>query len=74
MSKITIGTRVMFTSVVVRQAGHSARTANMRGDVLSIAGKVATVDCGDTFTSEDGRTVRSIPLANLAPARLPVAD
>ena len=42
--------------------------------VLSIAGKVATVDCGDTFTSEDGRTVRSIPLANLAPARLPVAD
>ena len=53
MSKITIGTRVMFTSAVVRQAGHSARTANMRGDVLSIAGKVATVDCGDTFTSED---------------------
>ena len=60
MSKITIGTRVMFTSAVVRQAGHSARTANMRGDVLTIAGKVATV--------------RSIPLANLAPARLLVAD
>ena len=52
MSKITIGTRVMFTSAVVRQAGHSARTANMRGDVLSIAGKVATVDCGDTFMSD----------------------
>ena len=68
MKKITIGSRVMFSAAVVRQAGHCARTANMRGTVLSIAGRVATVDCGDTFTSDDGRSVRGVPLANLVPA------
>jgi hypothetical protein len=72
MSKVVIGAHVMFSQAVVRQSGHSARTANMRGVVLAIAGKTATVDCGVTFTSEDGRSVRGIPLVNLALARLPV--
>lgn len=65
---ITVGMRVMFSSFVLRQTGHSDRVAKMRGVVLEISGRVASVDCGDTFISEDGRNVRSVPVANLVPA------
>ena len=61
------GDKVCFRSAVVARSGHDKRTADMRGVIVEFTsgGKVARVDCGNTYTAEDGRTVRGIPVANL---------
>ena len=71
-ARIEVGSKVLFNQVVIRRLGHDKRAADMRGVVLEIAGNrhVAVVDCGDTYTSEDGRKIRSFPLANLALDRI----
>jgi hypothetical protein len=65
--KIKINDIVMFTDEVVKRVGHDKRTADMRGKVLSIVsnGKVAKVDTGKTFTSDEGISIRYIPIANM---------
>jgi len=65
--KIKIDDIVMFTDEVVKRVGHDKRTADMRGKVISIVsgGKVAKVDTGKTFISEEGNSIRYIPIANL---------
>ena len=64
---LSVGTQVKFCESVVRTCGHDARVANMRGTVLAFIanGKAVKVDCGDTYISEEGRKVRSIPVNNL---------
>lgn len=69
IGKLAIGSRVKFKNSVVRQSNHDKRVADMRGVIVDIYsnGKVASVDTGNTFLSEDGRNIRGIPLANLEP-------
>ena len=64
---LKIGDKVCFKTSVVKRVQGDVTTAGMRGVVVEIVcdGKVARVDCGNTFTSEDGRTIRGIPVANL---------
>jgi hypothetical protein len=66
-SMIKIGDKVVFKNSVVVRAGHDKYIADMRGEVLEIMGygKIAKVDCGNTFVGQDGKTVRFIPIANL---------
>jgi len=59
--------RVAFTQDVIRRARDQARTANMRGTILEVYGRVARVDTHGTYPNEDGKSIRWIPLANLTP-------
>ena len=61
---------VMFSDDVVRRLGHTKAVADARGLVLEVAGSVAKVDFQGTWTkSEDGSTVRHVPVANLSLAK-----
>ena len=64
---IKIGDKVCFKNSVVIRAEHDKYIADMRGEVLDIIvyGKIAKVECGETFTGQDGKTVRYISIANL---------
>lgn len=68
MAVIKTGVAVRFAPSVVRRCGGT--TKDMRGVVLRLVshGKVAVVDCGNTYPADDGRTVRSIPSNNLVGA------
>lgn len=59
--------RVAFTQAVIRRTHDQARTANMRGTILEVDGRVARVDTHGTYPNEDGESIRWIPLANLTP-------
>ena len=62
---LRVGDKVGFAaSVVARTEGHAA---SMRGTIVrfSANGQIAFVECGETFISEDGRTLRGIPTHNL---------
>ena len=66
MCKIKEGDKVMFADAVVKRCGHSKYVADMRGTVVKVIdNRIARVDCGDTYISEEGNRVRSIPCANL---------
>ena len=65
MNKFSIGDRVVFARDVVRRLGHDKPTADARGRVVEIDGRVVGVDFGRTFVRADGETVRYIPAANL---------
>ena len=62
------GDKVCFNAKTVKRSGYAKRTSDMRGVVIEMLshGKVARVDCGDTFLSEDGRSSRCIPTSNLS--------
>ena len=60
------GDEVVFKGAVIKRMGHDPRTVAMKGVVLSVKENTVQVDCRGTFDSEDGRSVRWIPVANLA--------
>lgn len=66
MSKFSVGDRVAFARDVVRRVGHDKHTADARGRVVAIDGRVVAVDFGQTMMRDDGATVRYVPAANLA--------
>ena len=61
---ITIGARVAFTGAVIRRCQHDPVTVGMRGTVLGIDGRVARVDCGQSYPDHPSG-IRWIPVANL---------
>lgn len=63
--KLQQGDNVKFSPAVVKRVGGFA--SDMRGVILSIhpSGKTASVETFGTWSDEDGRSVRGIPLANL---------
>jgi hypothetical protein len=64
--KFSIGDNVAFARDVVRRLGHDKPTADARGRVVAIDGRVVAVDFGRTFVRpDDGATVRYVPAANL---------
>jgi ribosomal protein S3 len=65
MIKFSIGDNVAFSRAVVRRLGHDKHTADARGRVVEIDGRVVGVDFGRTFVRDDGATVRYVPAANL---------
>ena len=65
MSKFSVGDRVAFARDVVRRVGHDKHTADARGRVVAIDGRVVAVDFGQTMVRADGETVRYVPAANL---------
>ena len=65
MNKFSIGDRVAFSRDVVRRLGHDKPTADARGRVVAIDGRVVAVDFGKTMMRDDGATVRYVPAANL---------
>jgi|LakMenEpi03Aug12_release.lakeMendotaPanAssembly.Ray.scaffolds.fasta_scaffold187594_4 hypothetical protein len=65
MSKFSVGDRVAFARAVVRRLGHDKPTADARGRVVAIDGRVVAVDFGRTMVRDDGATVRYVPAANL---------
>jgi hypothetical protein len=65
MIKFSIGDNVAFSRAVVRRLGHDKHTADARGRVVEIDGRVVAVDFGRTFVRDDGATVRYVPAANL---------
>lgn len=65
MSKFSVGDRVAFARAVVRRLGHDKYTADARGRVVAVDGRVVAVDFGQTFKRDDGETVRYVPAANL---------
>jgi hypothetical protein len=69
--KIRINDRVMFKDEVVKRSGHDKRTADMRGVVVGLysGGMVAQVETNGTYISEDGRSLRGIPVNNLTLAK-----
>ena len=65
MSKFSIGDKVAFARAVVRRLGHDKPTADARGRVVAIDGRVVAVDFGQTMVRADGASVRYVPAANL---------
>ena len=65
MSKFSVGDKVAFSRDVVRRLGHDKPTADARGRVVEIDGRVVGVDFGRTFVRADGVSVRYVPAANL---------
>lgn len=65
MTKFLIGDNVAFSRAVVRRLGHDKRTADARGQVVAIDGRVLAVDFGQTLVRDDGAVVRWVPAANL---------
>lgn len=65
MSKFSVGDRVAFARAVVRRLGHDKPTADARGRVVAIDGRVMAVDFGQTMVRADGASVRYVPAANL---------
>jgi hypothetical protein len=65
MNKFSIGDNVAFSRAVVRRLGYDKPTADARGRVVEIDGRVVAVDFGRTFVRDDGATVRYVPAANL---------
>jgi hypothetical protein len=65
MKTFSIGDNVAFSRAVVRRLGHDKPTADARGRVVAIDGRVVAVDFGRTFVRDDGETVRFVPAANL---------
>jgi hypothetical protein len=66
MKKFSIGDRVAFARDVVRRLGYDKYTADARGHVVAIDGRVVAVDFGQTMVRpDDGATVRYVPAANL---------
>jgi hypothetical protein len=65
--KLSVGDEIKFAPAVVKRVGGDARTKNMRGVIIEIVsgGKVALVDTRGTLVSEEGNSVRAIPMANL---------
>ena len=64
--KFSIGDRVAFSRAVVRRLGYDKPTADARGRVVEIDGRVVAVDFGQTFVRpDDGASVRYVPAANL---------
>jgi len=65
--KLQINDKVMFTDEVVKRVNHDKRTADMRGIIIKIVsgGKVAMVETNGTYVSEEGNSLRGIPIANL---------
>jgi hypothetical protein len=63
--KFSIGDSVAFSRVVVKRLGYDKHTADARGRVVEIDGRVVAVDFGQTFVRADGETVRYVPAANL---------
>jgi len=59
-----INDRVAFTGAVIRRTMHNPITVAMRGTVLHIDGRVARVDCGQSFPDHP-TGIRWIPVANL---------
>lgn len=66
--KLKKGDYVMFSDSVVSRAGHDKTIADMRGIVIDIVshGAVAVVDTNGTFISEEGKSIRYIPVKNLS--------
>ena len=62
--KMKINDRVAFTGAVIRRTMHDPITVAMRGTVLGIDGRVARVDCGQSFPDHP-TGIRWIPVANL---------
>jgi hypothetical protein len=65
MRKFSVGDRVAFSRAVVKRLGYDKPTADARGRVVEIDGRVVAVDFGRTFVRADGETVRFVPAANL---------
>ncbi|OBQ41683.1 MAG: hypothetical protein AN484_20395 [Aphanizomenon flos-aquae WA102] len=65
MKTFLIGDNVAFSRDVVRRLGHDKPTADARGRVMAIDGRVVAVDFGRTMVRADGETVRYVPAANL---------
>lgn len=65
MKTFSVGDRVAFARDVVRRLGHDKPTADARGRVVTVDGRVVAVDFGQTFKRDDGETVRYVPAANL---------
>lgn len=65
MIKFSVGDNVAFARAVVKRLGYDKYTADARGRVVAIDGRVVAVDFGHTFKRDDGETVRYIPAANL---------
>jgi hypothetical protein len=63
--KFSIGDNVAFSRAVVKRLGYDKPTADARGRVVEIDGRVIGVDFGRTFVRDDGATVRFVPAANL---------
>jgi hypothetical protein len=63
--KFSIGDNVAFSRAVVRRLGYDKYTADARGRVVAIDGRVVAVDFGRTMVRADGETVRYVPAANL---------
>ncbi len=59
------GDKVRFKGAVIKRTMHDGRVVAMRGVVLSVKGNIAQVDCQGTYNSEEGNSVRWIPIANL---------
>ena len=65
MSKFSVGDRVAFARDVVRRVGHDKHTADARGRVVAIDGRVVAVDFGQTMVRAD--TLRGNPGRARAP-------
>lgn len=65
MKNFSVGDRVAFARDVVRRLGYDKHTADARGRIVAIDGRVVAVDFGQTFKRDDGATVRYVPAANL---------
>ena len=63
--KFNVGDTVAFARHVVKRLGHDKHTADARGRVVAIDGRVVAVDFGQTMVRADGETVRYVPAANL---------
>lgn len=66
MSKFSVGDRVAFAGAVVKRLGYDKYTADARGRIVAVEGRVVTVDFGQTLVRpDDGASVRYVPAANL---------
>ena len=66
MKTFSVGDSVAFARDVVRRLGHDKYTADARGRVVEINGRVVTVVfSGSWLRHENGSTVRYVPAANL---------
>jgi hypothetical protein len=65
--KIKINDKVIFKDNIVIICGHDKRVADMRGVVVGFTsnGRVAQVETNGTYMSDDGRSLRSMPINNI---------
>jgi hypothetical protein len=68
MAKIKVDDNVVFAASVIKRLNHDPTVVGMRGTVRELMsnGKVAIVDTFGTYPNEEGVSLRTIPVANLA--------